>query len=201
MRAQRIHYVSGLILISFAALHLCNHAVGLFGAEAHIAYMQKLRTVYRHAFVESILLLCVGMQIATGIRLFFRKRKSATNGFKKLQLYTGLYMVFFLSVHVSAVLVGRTVLDLDTNYYFGVAGLNIFPLFLFFIPYYGLAIAAFFGHLSAVHYTKMKREIFGITTERQAKIILWSGVVFSVVVLYGLTDGFTGVEIPAEYRF
>jgi hypothetical protein len=40
-------------------------------------------------------------------------------------------MALFLIIHVSAVLTGRFILHLDTNFYFGVAGINNFPFSLF----------------------------------------------------------------------
>jgi len=111
-----------------------------------------------------------------------------------------LYLAFFLAMHVGAVLTGRYILNLDTNIYFGVAGLNTFPFYLFFVPYYGLAIIAFFGHIASIHYQKMKKAVFGITVEQQSKFILIKGIIVAVIILYGLTNGFTGMEIPEEYN-
>ena len=90
-------------------------------------------------------------------------------------------------------------MNLDTNFYFGVAGLNTFPLNLFFMPYYGLAIISFFGHISAVHSKKMKSKIFGIGSVKQSYGILIIGIISTLIILYGLTNGFNGVEIPKEY--
>jgi len=162
--------------------------------------MNNLRIVYRNVLVETILLFAVALQIFTGIRLFIKKRNKGSDRFEKLQIWTGLYLAFFLIIHLSAVLVGRQILLLDTNFYFGVAGLNTFPLNLFFIPYYGLAIISFFGHISAVHAQKMKKNIIGIPPNIQSYTILIIGIILSLVILYGLTNGFNGVEIPQEYN-
>ena len=94
---------------------------------------------------------------------------------------------------------GRFILDLDTNFYFGVAGLNTFPFNLFFIPYYPLAIISFFVHLSAVHSKKMKQNIFRLEPLRQSYGILIIGIILTLTILYGLTNGFNGVEIPQKY--
>ena len=115
-------------------------------------------------------------------------------------MWSGLYLAIFLLFHLSAVFIGRLILNLDTNYYFGVAGLNTFPLNLFFIPYYGLAIISFFGHIAAVHSKKMKSKIFGISPVNQSYGILISGIVLTLVIFYGLTNGFNGVDIPIEYN-
>ncbi len=159
-----------------------------------------LRFVYRNVFVETILLMAVLVQIVSGIKLFRTNRKKATSTFDKLHLWTGFYLAIFLVIHVGAVLVGRSILHLDTNFYFGVAGLNTFPFNLFFIPYYGLAIISFFGHVAAIHNKKMKQAIFGWSPQGQATAILALGVLVTGIIFYGLTNGFKGVKVPIEYH-
>lgn len=200
MNLKSVHFASGLLLTLFIGLHLFNHACALFGAELHIAVMQVLRKLYRHTLVETVLLLAVATQIYSGLRLFFTGRGLAFGFFEKLQLWSGLYLAFFFMIHVGAVLAGRQLLGLDTNFYFGVAGLNTFPLNLFFVPYYGLAILSFFGHLAAIHAKKMKRRVLGLSPRRQAWLVLVWGMLFSALLLYGLTNQFQGVKIPTEYN-
>jgi len=184
----------------FTGLHLSNHLSSLWGLEAHLELMDKLRVIYRNTVVESILLLAVLVQIISGLTLYFSKRRSVKGFYEKLQIWTGLYLAFFLTIHVSAIMIGRYVLNLDTNFYFGAVGMNIFPLNLFFIPYYGLAIISFFGHLAAIHYQKMRTTILGFTAKKQSNFILISGVVLTIVILYGLTNGLRGFEIPEAYQ-
>ena len=200
MTIKNLHFYSGLIITLFVGLHLFNHSYSIFGVEQHIQMMNRLRLIYRNIFSETILLLAVGVQIVSGISLFRQKRKTNLDFYGKLQIWSGLYLAFFLLIHVSAVLGGRYVLGLDTNFYFGVAGLNTFPFSLFFIPYYGLAILAFFGHIAAIHATKMKRQIFGISPSKQSNYILLFGAIFTLIIFYGLTNQFVGVEIPEEFN-
>jgi len=198
-KMKRIHFISGLTITIFIGLHLMNHVASIFGVATHIDLMNKLRLVYRNIIVETILLLLVVVQIISGIKLFFSKRKSTNNFYEHLQIWTGLYLAFFLIIHVSAVLIGRHVLELDTNFYFGVAGLNTFPFNLFFAPYYGLAILSFFGHIASIHYQKMKKNCLGLSVAQQSKLILMIGIVITLIIFYGSTNGFTGVEIPENY--
>lgn len=197
---KRIHFLAGLTLTVFIGFHLLNHVLSIFGPDYHISFMNKLRLVYRNPIVEIILLLAVSTQIFTGLRLFSAKRRTATHFFEQLQNWTGLYLALFLIIHIGAVFVGRYFLSLDTNFYFGVAGLNAFPLNLFFIPYYGLAILSFFGHISAIHYLKMKSPILGLSIKKQSMLILMFGLIFTLVTFYGLTDKFKGVTVPTEYQ-
>ena len=197
---KSIHFVSGVLLATFIGLHLFNHACALFGAELHIGVMQTLRKLYRHTLVETVLLLAVATQIYSGLRLFLIRGGLVFGFFEKLQLWSGLYLAFFFIIHVGAVMVGRGLLGLETNFYFGVAGLNTFPLNIFFVPYYALAIISFFGHLAAIHAQKMKFKIGGLSPVRQAWLIWLGGMLFTLILLYGLTNRFHGVDIPPAYQ-
>ena len=197
---KSLHYFSGLTLAFFVGTHLLNHFTSLWGADTHIAFMDTLRPIYRNLFVESLVLMAVAIQIVTGLSMFFAGRKVITGRWGKLQYWSGAYLAIFLLIHLGAVLAGRFLLALDTNFYFGVAGLNTFPFNLFFTPYYGLAILCFFGHVAAIHAKKMKASILGLTPSAQSKAILIIGLAFTVMVFYGLTNGFSGVAIPEEYK-
>jgi hypothetical protein len=200
MTIKKIHYLSGLIITIFIGLHLFNHICSIFGAGKHIEIMNFLRQFYRNIFVETILLLAVLVQIISGLKLFKTNRKIASTIFDKLHIWTGLYLAFFFVIHLSAVLVGRLFLHLDTNFYFGVAGLNSFPFNLFFIPYYGLAILSFFGHIASIHNKKVKTSILNLTPLQQAKAIFIFGLILTITIFYGLTNHFNGVTIPSEYN-
>ena len=200
MDIKKIHYISGLTITIFVGMHLFNHCFSILGADKHIEIMTTLRHFYRNIFVETILLLAVVAQIYSGLKLFRTKRKLAKTFFEKLQIWTGLYLAIFFVIHLSAVLTGRLFLHLDTNFYFGVAGLNNFPTNLFFIPYYALAIISFFGHISAIHSKKMQQNVFGLTPNGQSKFILTFGICLTFIIFYGLTNHFQGVQIPTEYN-
>lgn len=200
MTIKKIHYLSGLLFTLFVGVHLFNHMVSIFGADKHIEVMNTLRLFYRNIFIETILLMAVLVQIISGIKLFKTNRKIAITPFDKLHIYTGLYLAIFFIIHLSAVLGGRFFLHLDTNFYFGVAGLNLFPFNLFFIPYYALAILSFFGHIALVHRKKMKHTVFGLSPTSQSIAILSFGLIVTIMIFYGLTNHFNGVTIPKEYE-
>lgn len=154
MEIKKIHYLSGLIISIFVGLHLFNHVWSIFGAERHIEIMNTLRLFYRHIFIESIIMLSVIVQIISGLKLFKSSRKTAISNFDKLHIWTGLYLAFFFIIHLSAVLSGRLLLHLDTNFYFGVEGFYPFPLayFLFHIPAWQL-------HIASIHSKKMEKTV------------------------------------------
>ncbi|KAA9345839.1 hypothetical protein [Adhaeribacter soli] len=200
MKIKQLHYLSGFVISIFIALHLFNHMVSIFGAESHLEMMETLRVFYRNIVAETLLICAVIVQIISGFNLFRTKRKTATTGFEKLQIWTGLYLAVFFLIHLTAVFSGRHFLHLDTNFYFGVAGLNSFPYSLFFIPYYGLAILSFFGHVASIHSQKMKTSIFNLNPYAQANAILVFGFILTIAIFYGLTNQFKGVVIPKEYE-
>lgn len=200
MIIKKLHYISGLTITIFVGLHLFNHTWSVYGADRHIEMMSTLRLLYRNIFIETILLLAVLVQIVSGFKLFKINRKIATTNFDKLHIWSGFYLAIFFVIHLSAVLGGRLFLHLDTNFYFGVAGLNSFPINLFFIPYYGLAILSFFGHIASIHNKKMKQSILGLTPQRQSLAILILGFILTIVIFYGLTNHFKGVTIPKEFN-
>ncbi|MFM8911614.1 MAG: hypothetical protein ACKOE6_01695 [Flammeovirgaceae bacterium] len=169
--------------------------------QSHIDVMESLRLFYRNPFVETILLAAVLSQVISGISLFrLNRKKSAGSIFERVHLWSGLYLAFFLVIHVGAVFSGRLLLHVDTNLYFGAAGLNSFPHLLFFVPYYSLAIVSFFAHLASVHNKKMKRDLFGLQPSTQSIIVVLLGVGLAFLILYGMTNGFKGIEIPTEYK-
>ena len=200
MSVKKIHYISGLVIAIFVGLHLLNHFVSVFGVENHIELMNTLRLGYRNLLIESILLIAVFIQIISGVKQAISKRKLANTFFEKLQIWTGLYLAFFFVFHIGAVMMGRFYMQLDTNIYFGVAGLNTYPFYLFFVPYYGLAILSFFGHIAAIHSHKMEKEIIGMSVEQQSRGILFVGFIITLIIFYGLTNGLTGVELPKAYH-
>ena len=197
---KTIHFISGVVISIFIGMHLFNHAYSVWGAAEHIALMKTLRLFYRNIFFETILFIAVAVQMISGFTLFRKNAKVAITSFDKLQRWSGLYLAVFFVIHLSAVTFGRYVLKLDTNLYFGAAGLNAYPFNLFFIPYYGLAIIAFFSHFAAIHAKKMKRNFLGVAPVQQAQFILLFGLCCSLFIFYGLTNHFKGIALPVEYN-
>ncbi len=197
---KKLHRSSGLVLASFVGIHLFNHLCILMGADIHLTVMDQFRKVYRNVFVETVLLLAVTVQIISGLRLLLSKQKKEWTGYARWQAWSGFYLAIFLIIHVGAVMAGRFVLQLDTNIYFGAAGLNSFPVNLFFIPYYALAIAAFFIHFAAIHAQRMRRTIAGISVPVQANLLAITGILVAFAVLCGLTNGFQGLPLPVSYH-
>jgi succinate dehydrogenase/fumarate reductase cytochrome b subunit len=157
MNLRAFHRAAAAGVLLFAATHIANHLASLSSIATHIAFMDAARSVYRRPVIEVVLLCWVAFQIASGLWLFFRGWPQRTGRIPWLQALSGAYLAFFLLVHVGAVLLGRLVLRLDTNFYFAAAGLNITPYQFFFAPYYFLAVLALFTHLGCAAYWRYRQ--------------------------------------------
>lgn len=156
-----------------------------------------LRHIYRFPAFEIALLAALVFQIGSGLVMALRRWKSgdADQGEGKpvvrLQLASGIVLAAFVLNHVAAVLVGRFVLGLDTDYRFAAAGMHAGYAW-FFVPYYFLGVAALFAHLACAAWWNLP-----VRYKRSA---------FSALLVTGilLGAGFTGVmasdkAIPAQY--
>jgi hypothetical protein len=139
--------------------------------------------------VETLIIASVVIQIVSGILLLRKFRFTKVGLFEKVHLATGLYLAIFLIFHLSAIFLARGILKIDTNFYFGAAGLNIFPFNLFFIPYYSLAVISVFVHIATVHRKKETKKL---------TIVFIFGLCLSVLIIFGLTNHFNGVTLPTE---
>lgn len=199
MTLRHLHRYSAVLLGLFLLAHLANHLAGLAGIDAHIALMERLRVVYRFPLIEALLLAAVGVQVASGITFLVRGWKKRRGAVYALQAVSGGYLAFFFLNHVGAVLVGRTVLDLDTNFHFAAAGMHVAPFHFFFMPYYFLAVLALFTHLGCFLYWRRLRA--SPAGARQALALsMTTGAVLGLLIVLMLAGALYPVHIPAEYR-
>lgn len=196
---HKLHRASAFIIGAYVSVHLFNHGLALRSVEAHIQFMESFRHIYRNLFVEILLLACVAFQVSSGI-YFIKKRWGQRYGFfERIQALSGGYLAYFLLIHVGAVLFGRAVLKLDTNFYYAAAGMHVSPFQYYFLPYYFLAVVAIFGHIAcAVHwltrdnFSEVTRNYFGYT-------ILVAGIVVSTLIIAAFAGVFYDIKIPQKY--
>lgn len=104
----------------------------------------NLRTLHR---ASALLLLCVAFLALSGLRLVIGGWNDRSGRVAWLQAISGMYLVLFLVIHVSAVLFGRTALGLDTNFNVAAAGIHVPRYQWFFAPCYTLAVLALCAHV------------------------------------------------------
>ena len=196
---NRFHRFSALVIGVFVLIHLFNHLLVLQGIEQHIEFMQSARVVYRHGVVEGILLFCLIFQIISGLFFVWRRRGKRSGFFDKAQAISGLYLAFFLINHVAAVMYGRYSAGLDTNIYYGIAGFHVSPFYLYFIPYYSLAVIAIFVHLACAFNWLSKDLLATPVRQKLSYTVIFAGGVLAAVLILGFNGNLGEVLIPAEY--
>jgi hypothetical protein len=184
------HYYSGILLASFIGLHFANHLFAIGGPEIHIQVMDFFRQIYRFPPVEILLILCVAFQIISGARLLVRPEFYKGGIYNILQALSGLYLGFFLTIHVIAVLTGRFVHHIDTNFYFAAGVANSYPSKLFFIPYYTLSLICVFTHIACVHRNKVISLVSPSKAQRQFFVIMGVGVFYTLLVICSISGVF-----------
>ena len=199
MKLRTLHKASAILIAAFACLHIANHLASLAGIPSHIAFMELARTLYRHPVVEFPLLLCVAFQIASGLWFVVRGWKQRQGAVAWLQEISGAVLAFFFLVHVGAVLYGRIVLQLDTNFYFAAAGFHVPPNQFFFGPYYFLGVFALFTHLGCAAYWHLQTSPPKTRALALALPMLVGGVV-SLLIVLSLAGKLQPFEVPAKYK-
>lgn len=183
---RTLHRLSGCVLALFVLMHVLQHLAVLGGAGAHLAVMETLRVLYRWPPVEGLLLGCVVVQLVTGVRLAWSARAPG----QRLARLSGLYLLAFLGIHTSAVLLARDG-GIDTNIYFAAAGMHAWPSAAFFYPYYLLAVVAVAVHLGSA----LARR----SPPARKRQVAWrcgaAGALCSVLIVTGMAR----LEVPAAY--
>jgi succinate dehydrogenase/fumarate reductase cytochrome b subunit len=194
---RRIHRLSAVLLGAFALVHITNHLIALRGIDAHSAFLTAARIVYRAPLVEPLLLAAVLVQGVTGV-LQLRSGWGMRRSFwSRLQAISGGYLLFFLTVHVSAILVVRW-LGLDSNFYAAAMVLTIPPLPLIYAPYYALGVSALFAHLAcALHFAGLRQ---GINLDRACAGLVVGGVVVALPIVAAFSGAFYDIDLPQAYR-
>ncbi len=198
---QRLHRTGGMVLALYALMHLGNHLVALQGGPAHQQAMEGLRLFYRYPLVEPLLLLLVLAQVLSGAWGAQRvlRQCGALHPVARVQALSGLVLGSFVLIHVSAVLVGRVVLQLDTNFYFAAAGLHVPPYGWFFAPYYFAGVAALGVHLGCAAYWALHARGRGVRWGVPVALGTLGVLVGGMLVLL-MAGGLVPVQVPALYR-
>ena len=196
---HKVHRIGACVLGAFLALHLFNHLLAIAGPDAHICFMEAYRAVYRNRVVEIVLLLCAASQVASGLTFVRRRWRDRHEGLDLLQLGSGLYLAFFLLVHVGAVLAGRLRFGLDTNFYYAAAGMHVLPYRYFFMPYYFLAVLAVTVHLvRALHWLAHDRLSARALRSAKALLVL-CGFTAATLIVAAFSGGLHDITVPAKY--
>lgn len=178
---RTIHRITGAILALFVFTHLAVHLTALAGAEAHLATLAAVQKAYRNPVVEPLLLIAILLQIVAGATLAVRHwRDAKSDGWARLQMWSGLVLAFFLLNHTGAALYTRYVAGLETNFWWGSGTLAHATARFWFYPYYTFGVMAVFAHLAvAVRYR------WGSAGHAQAVLAGGAAVTAAILLAFG----------------
>ncbi len=196
---QKIHRISAIGIGVFSLAHIFNHVLAAHSIELHIAVMNTLRVVYYYPVIEVLLVISIIIQAFTGVQLYRKNRKHLHSSIAKLQAYSGLYLAFFLVAHTTATIGGNWFFQIDTNFYFGAATVNIFPYILFFVPYYFLAVTSFFTHIACGLSKYVAKSQNLKTAHRFVYASMTFGAITAIVILLAFSGILYEFELPEAY--
>jgi succinate dehydrogenase/fumarate reductase cytochrome b subunit len=199
LKLRNLHRWSAIILAAFLILHIGNHLAGLAGQNWHVAFMAAAREIYRNRFVEPLLLLVILWQAVSGLTLLWRVRKQTRDVLGWMQQLSGLYLSVFLLIHVGAVLSGRLILGLDTDFRFAAAGFHVWPFIWFFAPYYFLAVLSLFVHAGCGLYWNLQTLTMRVRQSILAGFCI-AGFTAGLLIMLSLAGSLYPVDIPHAYR-
>ncbi len=186
------------VMLIFFAAHMGNHLAILWGAQAHLAVMDVLRVVYRYPIVELILIWAIFRQVVAGIKQMRRFGPFKSKGRFRVLVWSGIYLIAFMIIHLSATAANRYVLGVDTNLYFATAGYRSLIASLFFYPYYFLAVVASFAHLGAVVWLR-QRAVRPVFADRVYVGAVLSGIAIAAILTLFLSGLVADFPIPESY--
>jgi succinate dehydrogenase hydrophobic anchor subunit len=142
------HGCSAAVISLFAIAHLVNHLTAAWGGgDRHIAMMATLRTAYRAAPVEAVLLASVAFQAASGWLLLRPHAGRERSWWAVAQTSSAAYLAVFFLSHLTAALRARWLRGVDTNWHWLTADSMLSdPWSARLAPYYFLAVVAFGVH-------------------------------------------------------
>jgi succinate dehydrogenase/fumarate reductase cytochrome b subunit len=182
---------AALIIVGFLVLHLTNHLMGLWSADAHKAVMRALRLWYRSPWVQPVLVLAILFQVGSGLVLLRRRTISRADAFGTLQGMAGAYLAAFLASHLMAVFIlGRWQGGIDTNWDWAVgnpAGLFADAWNVRLIPHYLIAVAAVVAHAGCgLRIMLLAHGVREKAASALARTIILAGILLAVAIMAGM---------------
>lgn len=200
MITAKFHRINGLFLLAFITVHMITHLSGLWGIETYNATQSLFRAIYRHPVIEPLLLIGFVIQLYVGLRLSLRGfRRKLAQKWPRVQVISGLLVLFFVTQHITGNLMARFINGLDTTFYWPASVMNGAPFTLYFFPYYFIGVTAIFVHIACYGRLFCLRQ----GQKQRAGVLFWGismlGVIIALLINAMLLGAFFDVSLPAEW--
>ena len=195
-RLRVVHGISASLIVIFVVFHLGNHLSGLMGPDVHASIMKAGRTIYRSAPIEVLLIGLLLFQIITGVTLATRWSRRPGDGFRVLQIGSGLYLASFIVTHLNSALVGaRAVRHIETDWAWasgGAEGLIYDSWNIRLVPHYGWGVFFVLTHLML----GLRQVLVAHRFDAHSISRLWAGgIAASAAVALAIMSGLLGFRI------
>lgn len=201
MTLARLHRILAIGLVFFILPHLAGHLAGLWGQAAFDQTQAMLRPFYRNAVAEPVLLAAISLQTALGLILLRRQwRRGLRGNPAQWQFISGIVLGLFVIQHLVAMGFARWWQGLDTTYWWPASVAGSWPFALYFWPYYFFGVLAFFVHAGIGLSIALRRKGKLAAASGAVKASLLVGVLWSGLILAGISGILHPVALPQEWR-
>jgi hypothetical protein len=195
-RLRIAHGVSASLILLFVAFHLTNHLSGLIGPDMHVAIMTAGRKIYRFLPVEIALVSLLLFQIGSGLTLAARWSRQPGDGFRVLQIGSGIYLASFVITHLNSALVSaRAIRHIETNWAWASGapeGLLYNSWNIRLVPHYGFGVFFVLTHLLL----GLRQVVIAHGVEIRTVNRLWLiGLLVSIAVAAVIMAGLLGLRL------
>lgn len=194
--ARVAHGLVAALVLAFIAFHLANHLFGLLGPAAHAAVMKAGRALYRLPAVEAMLVSLLLLQLALGAWLAWRWSRLRMDGWRAVQVLTGVYLGFFALTHMNSALVSARLLqgaETDWAWASGApTGLLPDAWNIRLVPHYALGVFCVLAHLACGLRAVLLAHGWQLSTVNRAWRV---GLVASAAVAALILAGLCGVRL------
>lgn len=198
---ELVHRLSAVLVGAFIVSHLGVHLMAVVSPEAHGAGLAYMRQFYYDPLYEAILIIAILIQIVSG---YAELKLIGKSGWRLVRNVSGLYLMWFLLIHVGTVLYARHIDFMPTNFYWVAGSLAYDPLKYAVMTFYALGVFSFFAHMIAVWRLTWKRMpgivlefSWGIAILTTTLIILaFAGLLYQLEIPASVSEYYEGIFAP-----
>ena len=181
---RRMRLATGLILFTYVALHLINHALGNVSIEAMEAGLGLQKWLWQGVLGTAALYPALTIHFGLGLWALFRRRHYGWTGNDLVQLILGLSIPVLLANHVVATRVALTLYGLEKGYAQELYAFHVQSPFFGWVQVSVLLVAWIHGCIGVYFWLRLKR--FFTTL---APGLLAAAVIVPVLALLGYYQG------------
>ena len=183
-RIHHIQYISAIVLLAFVSLPLTGFLIEVITGSSSVNIIKTLEDAGISRAFEAVLFLTVITHAYTALHLSHKRSREKMASWQWIRLFAGLYLAFFLFIHVGAVICARFVIGIETGFYSGAAGMNTYPLKFAFFIYASLLTVFFSAKLTSAPYRQSLVSSFALYGIRAGVLLISVTISFAVAAGY-----------------